>query len=64
MRLSLIKYGKYHTDYNQNPPSVVVFMPAIVSTSGRLHREFIRLLFLQVHRETDRFVAALGVQLA
>jgi hypothetical protein len=34
------------------------------STSGRLHSEFIRLLFLQVHRETDRFFAASGVQLA
>ena len=39
-------------------------MPAIASTSGRLHSEFIRLLFLQTHRETDRFFAASGVQLA
>ena len=39
-------------------------MPAIASTSGRLHSEFVRLLFLQAHRETDRFFAALGVQLA
>ena len=31
---------------------------------GRLHSEFIRLLFLQAHRETDRFFAASGVQLA
>ena len=38
-------------------------MPAITSTSGRLHSEFIRLLFLQTHRETDRFFAASGVQL-
>ena len=38
-------------------------MPAIASTSGRLHSEFIRLLFLQAHRETDRFFAASGVQL-
>ena len=36
-------------------------MPTIGSTSGRLHSEFIRLLFLQVHRETDRFFAASGV---
>ena len=28
----------------------------------RLHSEFIRLLFLQAHRETDRFFAASGVQ--
>ena len=39
-------------------------MPAIASTSGRLHSEFIRLLFLQAHRETDRFFAASGFQLA
>jgi hypothetical protein len=48
---------KYHTDYHNNPPSAVFFMPAIPSTSGRLHSEFIRLLFLQDHRETDRFFA-------
>ena len=57
------KIRKYHADYNNNPPSVVSFMPAIASTSGRLHSEFIRLLFLQAHRETDRFFAASGVQL-
>ena len=39
-------------------------MPAIASTSGRLHSEFVRLLFLQTHRESDRFFAASGVQLA
>jgi hypothetical protein len=39
-------------------------MPTIVSTSGRLHSEFVRLLFLQAHRETDRFFAPSGVQLA
>ena len=37
-------------------------MPAIASTSGRLHSEFIRLLFLQAHRETDRFFADSGFQ--
>jgi hypothetical protein len=39
-------------------------MTDISSTSGRLHSEFIRLLFLQVHRETDRFFATSGVNLA
>ena len=58
------KIRKYRADYNNNPPSTVSFMTAIVSTSGRLHSEFVRLLFLQVHRETDRFFAASGVQLA
>jgi hypothetical protein len=58
------KIRKYRADYNNNPPSTVSFMPAISSTSGRLHSEFIRLSFLQAHRETDRFFAASGVQLA
>jgi hypothetical protein len=56
------KILKYRTDYNNNPPPTVAFMPAIASTSGRLHSEFIGLLFLQAHRETDRFFAVSGVQ--
>jgi hypothetical protein len=55
---------KYRTDYNNNPPNTISFMPAITSTSGRLHSEFIRILFLQDHRETDRFFAGSGVQSA
>jgi hypothetical protein len=58
------KIRKYRADYNNNPPNTVSFMPVITSTSGRLHREFVRLLFLQVHRETDRFFTVSGVQLA
>jgi hypothetical protein len=38
-------------------------MPSIASTSGRLRSEFIRLLFLQSHRETDCFFTASGVHL-
>jgi hypothetical protein len=57
----MIKYGNI-TDYNHNPPRIVTFMPTIGSTSGRLHSEFVRLLFLQTHRETDRFFSAPGVQ--
>jgi hypothetical protein len=58
------KIRKYRADYNNNPPNAISFMPAITSTSGRVHSEFVRLLFLQAHRETDRFFAASGVQLA
>jgi hypothetical protein len=58
------KVRKYRADYNNRPPSAVSFMPDIASTSVRLHSEFVRLLFLQAHRETDRFFAASGVQLA
>jgi hypothetical protein len=44
------KIRKYRADYNNTPPSLVSFMPVIASTSGRLHSEFVRLLFLQTHR--------------
>jgi hypothetical protein len=37
-------------------------MTVIVSTSGRLHSEFVCLSFLQNHRETDRFFVVSGVQ--
>ena len=56
------KIRKYRADYNNNPPPCISFMPAIASTSERSHSEFVRLLFLQAHRETDRFFAASGVQ--
>ena len=56
------KIRKYRADYNYNPPTSISFIPSIVSTSGRLHSEFVLLLFLQTHRETDRFFAVSGVQ--
>jgi hypothetical protein len=43
------KKRRYHTDYINNPPRGVDFIPGIISTSGRLHSEFIRILFLQDH---------------
>jgi hypothetical protein len=58
------KIRKCRADYNNNPPVSISFMPAIPSTSGRLHSEFVCLLFLQAYRETDRFFATSGVQLA
>ncbi len=58
------KIRKYRTDYNNNPPTVVSFMSVVPNTSGRLHSEFVRLLFLQTHRETDRFFTTSGVHLA
>jgi hypothetical protein len=36
-------------------------MTDVHSTSGRLHCEFIRILFLQSFRETDRLFVSLGV---
>jgi len=39
----------------------VSFLPAIVSTSTRMHGEFLRLLFLQAHRETEVHFTAVGM---
>ena len=57
------KIRQYRADYNNRPSNTISFMTAIASTSGRLHSELVCLLFLQAHRETDRFFPASGVQL-
>jgi hypothetical protein len=57
------KIRQYHTDYNNRSSNTISFMPDITSTSGCLHSEFVRHLFLEAHRETDRFFATSGVQL-
>jgi hypothetical protein len=45
------KINSYRQQYadNQN----ISFLPTILSTSTRMHGEFLRLLFLQAHRETE-----------
>ena len=50
------KVNGYRQQYadNQN----ISFLPAIMTTSSRMHGEFLRLLFLQAHRETTaHFIA-------
>jgi hypothetical protein len=43
------KINSYRQQYadNQN----ISFLPAIMNTSSRMHGEFLRLLFLQAHRD-------------
>ena len=57
------KIRQYRVDYINCPSNSISFMSTIASTSERLHSEFVRLLFLRDHHETDRFFAASGVQL-
>ena len=56
---ALRKTNAYKQTYadNQN----ISFLPAIMSTSNRMHSEFLRLLFLQVHRETEAHFTAAGM---
>jgi hypothetical protein len=51
------KIRQYHSDYNDRHSNGISCMSSIASTSGRLHSEFVCLLFLQAHRETDPFFA-------
>ena len=60
MRLSLTKFDSI----TMTPSNTVSVMSVIPSTFGRLHSELVCLLFLQTHRETDRFCVSLGVQVA
>jgi len=48
---ALRKINSYRQQYTDN--QIISFLPAIVSTSTRMHSEFLRLLFLQAHRETE-----------
>jgi len=53
------KINSYRQPYadDQN----ICFLPAIVSTSTRMHDEFLRLLFLLAHRETEAHFTATGM---
>jgi hypothetical protein len=53
------KIAAYQQQYpdNQN----ISFLPMIVSTSTRMHGQFLRLLFLQTHRETESHFTAAGM---
>jgi hypothetical protein len=53
---TIAAYQQQYAD-NQN----ISFLPAIVSTSTRMHGEFLRLLFLQTYRETEAHFTAAGM---
>jgi hypothetical protein len=50
----------YRQDYLQNHNKA--FLPLTMSTSGRLHGEFVRLLYLLAHRRSLTFFASLGYE--
>jgi hypothetical protein len=55
------KILQYRDDYNNRHSHTISCMSPIGSTAGRLHCEFVFLLFLETHRETDRFLEVSGV---
>ena len=50
-----IKIRHYRNLY-LNHPDPIAFIPLAVDTTGRMYDEFIRLLFLYVHREASTLV--------
>ena len=52
------KVNKYRKTYVDNHS--ISFLPAIISTFARMHGEFLRLLFLQAHRETEEYFRVMG----
>ena len=53
------KINGYRQQYGDNQN--ISFLPAIMSTSTRMHGEFLRLQFLQAHRETEAHFTAAGM---
>ncbi len=54
------KIRKYSDRYRCNRH--VAFLPACMSTSGRIHDEFLRLLFFLANKKADDYFEALGYQ--
>ena len=52
------KPTKYQSDYANDRR--ISFLPAVSSTSGRIDAEFLRLLFLHAHRESEEFFRLMG----
>ena len=54
------KIHKYRDTYSRNLQ--VAFLPACMSTSGRIHGEFLRLLYFISNKQADDYFEALGYQ--
>ena len=57
--VSCSKINSYKQQYADNLN--ISFLPAVVSTSTRMHGGFLRLLFLQAQRETEAHFTATGM---
>jgi hypothetical protein len=53
------KINSYRQQYSDNQN--ISFLPDIMTTSSRMHCEFLRLLFLKAHRETTAHFNATGL---
>ena len=59
-RAAADKIRNYRDAYAVNRQ--VAFLPACMTTSGRIHGEFLRLLFFLSNKQADDYFAALGYE--
>jgi hypothetical protein len=50
---------EYREDYSASDVNKA-FLPALVSTCGRIHGKFLRLLYILAHRQTVKFFETIG----
>ena len=54
------KIARYREGYANRNGVTYAFLPCVMSTSGRMHGEFLRLLFIIAHRRTVRWFTDVG----
>jgi hypothetical protein len=54
------KVEHYRDWYANRHDTTYVFLPCAMTTSGRIHGEFLRLLYILDHHRTQRYFASLG----
>ena len=56
------KVHRYREAYATRAGVTYAFLPCVMSTSGRIHGEFLRFLYLLAHRRTKRWFEQLGYE--
>ena len=52
------KLDNYHHDYSERN---LLFLPAVMTTSGRISGDFLRLLYILAHRQAANFFTRMGI---
>ena len=56
------KVHRYREAYATRSGITYAFLPCVMSTSGRIHGEFLRFLYILAHRRTKRWFGRLGYE--
>ena len=54
------KVERYRDGYANRNGTTYAFLPCAMTSSGRIHGEFLRLLYILAHRRTTKYFASLG----